>query len=279
MRLRQVKKLKQNNKKLKLFLFGFVFLTACGDSTSLVSSDLDAEQPVIGGQDIVSNTQQEDLERQISVDVQEDVESPSDIPEERDAVLDNMEMDNLPSYPDGPYSLDVFNVLPNMSFFDPWQEAWFSLEDLYLHEEKKAFLLVSSAGWCGPCFMEAAALIDIYDKYMDEGLEIIYTLGNTNFPGDVPFDIKSDKMKDIAFMNAWKNTVKEEAQQDVNYKVYADPKREFIKHVPNHAWPFSILITTKDMGIRLVEEGYWSALIENKIMLVLYNEVPNIPFD
>jgi hypothetical protein len=95
----------------------------------------------------------------------------------------------------------------------------------------------------------------------------------------VPFDIKSDKMKDIAFMNAWKNTVKEEAQQDVNYKVYADPKREFIKHVPNHAWPFSILITTKDMGIRLVEEGYWSALIENKIMLVLYNEVPNIPFD
>jgi hypothetical protein len=49
--------------------------------------------------------------------------------------------------------------------------------------------------------------------------------------------------------------------------------------VPNHAWPFSILITTKDMGIRLVEEGYWSALIENKIMLVLYNEVPNIPFD
>ena len=70
----------------------------------------------------------------------------------------------------------------------------------------------------------------------------------------------------------------DEAKKSLNYQMYADPKREFIKYLPSHAWPLSMLVTTKDMGIRLVEEGYWSALIENKIMLVLYNDVPEIPF-
>ena len=69
------------------------------------------------------------------------------------------------------------------------------------------------------------------------------------------------------------------ANQVLTYQMYADPNREFIKYLPEHAWPLSMLITTKDMGIRLVEEGYWSALMENKIMLVLYNDVPTLPFD
>ena len=193
-------------------------------------------------------------------------------------------MPPTPSYPDGPYSLELFKVVPDMTFYNPWRDEWVSLSDLYKHKEHKAFILVSSAGWCGPCLMEAAALIELYDKYHADGLEIIYTLGNTNVPGDTPFDTSAgdsssiDFLSDITFMENWQMMTQNEADDILNYQMYADPNREFIKYLPQHAWPLSLLVTTKDMGVRLVEEGYWSALMENKIMLVLYNDVPTIPF-
>jgi len=215
------------------------------------------------------------------------LETPSDI------LVDTTNMDvspdvpipsSMPSYPEGPHSMELFKVIPNMTFYNPWRDEWFSLSDLYQHEEHKAFILVSSAGWCGPCLKEAAALIELYDKYHDDGLEIIYTLGNTNIPGDVPFDTTAGDLSsvdfavDMLFMENWQLMTQNEADQVLNYQMYADPNREFIKYLPQHAWPLSLLVTTKDMGVRLVEEGYWSALMENKIMLVLYNDVPTIPF-
>ena len=190
-----------------------------------------------------------------------------------------------PSYPEGPYSLELFKIIPNMTFYNPWKDEWFSISEVFQHEEKKAFILVSSAGWCGPCLLEAAALIDIYNKYHEDGLEIIYTLGNTNIPGDAPFDTTAGDIKsagfatDLKFMENWQFMAQNEADKPLPYQMYADPNREFINYLPQHAWPLSLLVTTKDMGIRLVEEGYWSVLMENKIMLVLYNDVPNLPFE
>ena len=188
-------------------------------------------------------------------------------------------------YPPEPHSVEKFHVMPNMTFYDPWEGEWIELGDYYLSEDVKALFIVSSAGWCGPCLAESAALIDIYEKYHDDGLEIIYTLGNTNIPGDVPFETSYDKPNsadfsyDLKFMENWKHMAATEAGKPFNYAIYADPKREFLPYKPNHAWPLSMLITTKDMGVRLVEEGYWGALVENKIEMVLYSEVPNIPFD
>ena len=199
-----------------------------------------------------------------------------------------LEPEVMPSeinYPPGPYAIEKFKVLPNMSFYDPWAQEWFDLSELYKHEQHKALLLVSSAGWCGPCLGEAAALIHIYEKYNHDGLEIVYTMGNTNFPGDTPFDDNHEDpdsasySSDLTFMLDWVIMIENLAEKSINYKIYADPNREILKHFPNHAWPLSMLVTTKDMGVRLVEEGYWSVLIENKISLVLFNDVPSIPFE
>ena len=188
-------------------------------------------------------------------------------------------------YPQGPYLIEKFYVMPNMTFYDPWENKWIELKDYYLSEDIKALFIVSSAGWCGPCFMEAASLVSVYEKYNSDGLEIIYTLGNTNIPGDVPFETSYDKpdsadfAADLKFMENWKLSTGIEAGKPINYPMYADPKREFLPYMPNHAWPLSMLVTTKDMGVRLVEEGYWSVLVESKIEMVLYNDVPDIPFD
>ena len=202
-----------------------------------------------------------------------------------DAIIIDEIVITTEQYPPGPHALELFKVLPNMKFYDPWRQDWFSLSQLYQHEEHKAFILVSSAGWCGPCLKEASALIDVYEKYHVDGLEIIYTLGNTSIPGDAPFDTtyedpsSAEFAADLEFMETWGLMTQQDANAKLNYHMYADPNREFLKYFPNHAWPLSLLVTTNDMGIRLIEEGYWSALMENKIMLVLYNDVPKIPFE
>ena len=226
-----------------------------------------------------------------SVDVSSNTETSEgpDITVQQDTVEIDISSEEMlppaPDYPGAPYSMELFKVIPNMTFYNPWKDEWFSITEYFQHEEHKAFILVSSAGWCGPCLAEAAALIEIYNKYHEDGLEIVYTLGNTNIPGDVPFDTTVGDVNsagfaaDMKFMESWQLMTQDEADQLLTYKMYADPNREFIKYLPQHAWPLSLLVTTKDMGIRLVEEGFWSPLMKNKIMLVLYNEVPDIPFE
>jgi thiol-disulfide isomerase/thioredoxin len=204
---------------------------------------------------------------------------------EEEGVEDVVALPEEELYPPGPYDIGLFEVMPDMTFYDPWNNVWVSLSEYYKHEKLKALIIVSSAGWCGPCLMEAAALVDLYNRYEADGLGIIYTLGNTNIPGDVPFDTTAATPEsaafaiDLEFMENWKAATASQAGKMVNYSMYADPYREFLPYLPNHNWPLSIIVTTKDMGIRLVEEGYWSALMENKVMLVLYNDVPSIPFE
>jgi len=273
--------------KFSLFLFSFVFLSACValpdtlDPADLEILENTLEETQSSSPDAVENTRTT-YPRSDSYN-----SGPVDVVEEPEIQSEEMGIDNLPglpSYPDGPYSLELFDVVPDMQFYNPWVDDWVALSDFFKHEKNKALVIVSSAGWCGPCLMEAAALIEVYEKYHFDGLEIIYTLGNTNVPGDVPFDTtlndtnSIDFYSDLLFMENWQLMAQDEAKKVLNYQMYADPKREFIKYLPGHAWPLSLLITTKDMGIRLVEEGYWSALIENKITMVLYNDVPNIPF-
>ena len=217
--------------------------------------------------------------RGLNADVKPDVESNDVIPEPDAPVI------VIDDYPPGPYSLEKFGITPDMTFYDPWSDARVSLSDYYKHSEIKALLVVSSAGWCGPCLMEAAALVGLYEKYAPDGLEIIYTMGNTNIPGDVPFDTTMGRTDtagfaaDLDFMDNWKLSIATEAGALVNYPVYADPNREILASFPNHAWPLSFIVTTKDMGVRLIEEGYWSALMENKLMLCLYGDPPNLPLE
>jgi thiol-disulfide isomerase/thioredoxin len=253
-----------------IFLFVvIVFYTAAGCDHLPSTGSVLVEVPDVIAEDIIAPS------------IEEDVTSAKEVFIVHNPII----LEPVHLYPPGPYAIDKFQVMPNMEFYDPWKDEWIELKDFYLSEDVKALLIVSSAGWCGPCLKEAAALIDIYDKYAPDGLEIIYTLGNTNIPGDVPFDGVYDSPNsagfaaDLYFMDSWVHMTETEAGKPINYNMYADPSREFIPYAPTHAWPFSMLVTTKDMGVRLVEEGFWSPLVINKIEMALYNDVPNIPFN
>lgn len=253
-----------------LFLFSLFFLGACAgctDSYPHLYSDI-----VVRESEDVTSVEEASLE--------------NDSEEENTFVhIPPVLLQPIEFYPPGPYFVEKFRVMPNMTFYDPWNNEWIELKDYFLSKDVKALFVVSSAGWCGPCLMEAAALQNIYEKYNLDGLEIIYTLGNTSIPGDVPFETSYDKTdsgdfaSDLKFMESWKYSAATEIGKPITYSMYADPKREFLPYKPNHAWPLSMLITTKDMGVRLVEEGFWGALVENKIEMVLYSDVPNIPFE
>jgi thiol-disulfide isomerase/thioredoxin len=251
-----------------LFLVSLFILSACGGCTDTYEQE-------------VADIVEQEPEDTLSTAPEDDSKSAG----ETFVLLPPMYVQPINFYPPGPYSIEKFHVMPNMTFYDPWENKWIELKDYYLSKDIKALFIVSSAGWCGPCLAEAAALQNIYEKYNFDGLEIIYTLGNTNIPGDVPFETSYEKLDsadfafDLKFMENWKSTAATEAGKPITYSMYADPKREFLPYMPNHAWPLSMLITTKDMGVRLVEEGFWSALVENKIEMVLYSEVPNIPFE
>ncbi len=255
----------------------FSLLTGCIVAES-GEPPIDLSPVDVGGTVAPETTLEDEQGTTVETDGQDAGQAPQqDV--EPEVTFDEQSMPPMPSYPGGPHSLELWKVMPDMKFYQPWRDEWVELSEFYLHEEYRAILVVSSAGWCGPCLMEAASLVEIYDKYHKDGLEIVYTLGNTNLPGDVPFDEYEYWEDDMFFMEMWESMASQEANKMVNYQMYADPEREFIKYLPNHAWPLSLLVTTKDMGIRLVEEGYWSVLMENKIKMVLYNEVPTIPFN
>ena len=47
-----------------------------------------------------------------------------------------------PDYPGAPYSMELFKVIPDMTFYDPWRDRWFSISEYFQHKEHKAFILI-----------------------------------------------------------------------------------------------------------------------------------------
>jgi thiol-disulfide isomerase/thioredoxin len=183
-------------------------------------------------------------------------------------------------YPPGPYSIELFGILPDLAFYDPWNKSWTRTSEYYKHKKNKVLLIVSSAGWCGPCQKEAAELVDMYDEYHDDGLEIAYTLLQSFELQDYIFVNPDQEEDDMFFMEQWKEIpFYYGGDKAIQYPLYADPGQALNNYVfGGYGIPFVILITTKDMGIRFVNQGYAPNVLENKILLSLYSDVPDLPF-
>ena len=184
-------------------------------------------------------------------------------------------------YPPGPHSIELFGILPDLAFYNPWEKNWKRISEYYKHEEHKVLLIISSAGWCGPCQKEAAELVEKYDEYHEDGLEIAYTLMQSFELQDYIFVNPDQEEDDMFFMEQWKEIpFYYGGDKTIQYPLYADPGQAIKKYIfSGYGIPFVILITTKDMGIRFIGQGYAPSLLENKILLTLYSDVPDLPFE
>ncbi len=185
------------------------------------------------------------------------------------------------AYPEGPYGTKQGDTIANLSFWDPWEGRMVELAEFYNRPEVKMLVIVSGAGWCGPCQMEAEDLVGYHDLYAKDGFEVIYTLfegqppGKTLYTGDAESTAYSD-----GFMQAWKDTF------EVDYPLYGDPGHTLAPYFSQNATPLTLIVRTKakkecpdgfdhpachDMVIDFVDVGYGQGPIKDSILSILYN--------
>lgn len=167
-------------------------------------------------------------------------------------------------YPAGPYGKNKFDVIEDMSFFDPWENRWVYLHEYHNDPSKKMLVLIAGAGWCGACRLEADHLVDYYDEYEKDGLGLLYTLYEDNSAKQL-FIPGEDSTGDMAFMNDWKNT------HEVDYPLVADIGFTLQSYFTGNSTPLTMVIRTEDMLIKYVDQGYSSTFLDYQILMNLYN--------
>lgn len=167
-------------------------------------------------------------------------------------------------YPEGPYGKDKFDVIEDMSFFDPWENRWVYLHEYHNDPSKKMLVLIAGAGWCGACKLEADHLVDYYDEYEKDGLGLLYTLYEDT-AGKQLFIPGEDATGDMAFMNGWKN------EHVVDYPLVADVGFTLQEYFTDSSTPLTMVIRTEDMLIKYVDQGYSSTFLDYQILMNLYN--------
>lgn len=168
------------------------------------------------------------------------------------------------AYPEGPYGKSKFDIIENLYFFDPWANEWIYLSDIYQRPEVKMLIVVSAAGWCSACKLEAVELVDYYTKYKADGLEILYTMYED--PQGLPiFKGPETTSYSMPFMNDWKYTY------GVNYPLVADPDFLLESYFTAPSTPLTMVVTTDNMMIRYIDQGYSEAFIQYQILMHLYN--------
>ncbi len=174
------------------------------------------------------------------------------------------------AYPEGPYGTGYIDIIENLEFFDPWTGLAPRLSDYYNNPDVKVLLISSAAGWCTACMYEAWDLVDVYDKYKGEGLEILYTLYEdpTADPIFQPDDSEATIDADLAFFQAWKNQLGKHIglpQRKANYTTVVD--RDFVlePYYNEGATPLTIIVRTSDMRILYRQVGYSAGTIDQLV--------------
>ena len=168
------------------------------------------------------------------------------------------------SYPEGPYGKSNLEIIQDLAFFDPWEVKWRTFSDLHNNPAVKMVIISSSAGWCPACKTEAEHLVEYYEEFQADGLEVYFTMFEDNAGNDMVVD-NEVTVAGMEVMNSWK------ALYGINYPFLIDAQKSLRDYQIDGGVPLTMIITTDDMMIRYIDEGYSSAFIENKILLYLYN--------
>jgi glutathione peroxidase-family protein len=100
-------------------------------------------------------------------------------------------------------------------------------------------LLTFSAMWCGPCRLEAPELVNLYNTYKEQGLEIVQCI----------YQEEAGNPSDLSDLARWIN------EFGMTFTVFNDPDRSTVNTYNFDGIPYNVLIG-RDFIIWYIIEGY-----------------------
>lgn len=179
-----------------------------------------------------------------------------------------------PEYPAGPYGAEYLDTIKDMGFYDPWTGITTKFSD-FIGSDTKVLLVVSGAGWCTACQYESWDLWETYDKYADDGLEILYTLYEDTQGKQIWRDgADAEEIDaDFTFMNDWKDNLGAWVGLEprvANYPTLVDVGFTLGEYYNKAATPLSLIVRVSDMKILYREIGYSAGAVQTIIKQVMF---------
>jgi thiol-disulfide isomerase/thioredoxin len=165
---------------------------------------------------------------------------------DEDAVVAQLEAsltEPLPrlTYPEGPYGVEVGDVISDLSFVSPEGEPR-SLSDLYANLNTRLLLITTSAEWCTACIKEQPQLQALYETYAERGLGVVVTLFQ-----DSDFEPATPELA-----AEWRE------RYELSFEVLADPQTPstFSPYYDVSLTPMVMLVDVDTMTIRYLTQGF-----------------------
>jgi hypothetical protein len=245
-------------------------MTACATLGLLLSAACDSGAGP-SDQGTIGDPSEQDPIASEPIDETPIVETPIDETPVVETPIDETPLEpEIEAYPAGPYGTGYLDISADLEFFDPWTGATPRLSDYYKSDEVSVLLISSAAGWCTACMYEAWDLVDVYDKYHDRGLEVLYTLyENTQGQPIFQDDATDDEITaDMNFFLGWQESLGQRIGlpvREANYPTVVD--RDFVlgAYFDAAATPLTLIIDTSDMRILYRQVGYAKGTVEQMV--------------
>jgi hypothetical protein len=236
---------------------GVVAGVACG-SLAGFGCEVAVERPRGGD----AATQEQVADSEAEVDVSND-DPGEDAVGEGPEVAPEPEPEGPPPvpYPEGPYGINALDIIANESFYDPAEDQVVRLSDFYLNPDVVGLVIVSSAGWCSACSYEAWDLVEVQERYRDDGLRVLYTLYEDaqGRPLWADPDNALVRARDTSFVASYRESLGRLVNlpaREANYPVLIDVGHTLGRYFDQNATPLTIIVRTMDMRIEYRTVGY-----------------------
>ena len=153
------------------------------------------------------------------------------------------------SYPTEDIGTTEGKTLENLTFTNP-DDSEFSLDnDIYKNPQKKLLLLVTAAGWCTACREEQPALEAIYQRFKNDGLEVLVTV----------FEDNNFSPANSQFATSWQDSY------SLTFPVVADTDFKLDAYYDSSLTPMAMLVDIEAMEILNIQIGPQPAILETLV--------------